>query len=186
MPTRAALPAALATTALLLHVLITPSLASTIGHGVIESASQSGMVRVMIFLEVPQAAAGSDKAARDAVAAAQQEVLALLGGDFTLQRRFKAIPALAGNITASGAARLAGAAGVVRVDLDEGGSAGMIQSLPLANVDDMHARGYGGLGATVAVLDTGINSGHADLNDPLTARPASARQTAPGAVRTVM
>jgi hypothetical protein len=141
---------------------------TVIGPEVAETARQAGWARVMIFLEIHGLEEGAGKAARDAIASAQDDVLSRLGSDdFILKRRFVAVPALAGDLSAGGAAALAGTPGVARVDLDEGGSAGMAQSLPLVNGDDMHAHSYTGAGATVAVLDSGVNRIHADLSDAL-------------------
>ena len=141
--------------------------ATAVDPQVAQTARRDGRAPVMIFLDIP-GLQPANKAGWDAIAAAQDQLLATLGtADFTLRRRFVAVPALAGDLTEAGARGLAAVTGVARVDLDEGGSAGMVQSLPLVNGDDMHAHSYTGAGATVAVLDSGVNRIHADLSDAL-------------------
>ena len=142
--------------------------ATVIGPSVTSTMKLAGRAQVLIFLELPGLEAMDAKATAAAIAEAQDETLAAMDpSGFVLRRRFEMVPALAGDITAQGLQRLSLAGGSARVDLDEGGSGGMLQSLPIVNGDDMHAHSYTGMGATVAVLDSGITRTHADLSDAL-------------------
>ena len=47
-----------------------------------------------------------------------------------------------------------------RVDLDEGGSGSLLQSVPLALVDAVQALGFNGAGTKVAILDSGVRLDH--------------------------
>ncbi len=141
---------------------------SRIGPGVREGFLAGESVRVLIYLSIPGAADASPAATRERVSMAQGVVLQELGpGRFVVQHRFENIPALAGEVTLAGLERLAALPAVVRVDLDAGGSANLAQAVPLTNTNDVHALGLSGQGVTVAVLDSGIDTNHADLADDL-------------------
>jgi subtilisin family serine protease len=128
-------------------------------------------VPVVIALQEPAALAGAPidvPALRQQVAASQAGVLAALtAADFELKYRYEAVPALAGDVTASGLEKLAGHADVLLVYPDRQGERALTQSVPLINADDAHARGYRGQNVYVAVLDTGLDTDHADLADHL-------------------
>jgi subtilisin family serine protease len=90
--------------------------------------------------------------------------------EFDLRWRYQSINALAGSISASGLLRLLDDTSVLGVDIDPGGSAQLAQAAPLVNLDALHALGYTGEGVTVAVLDSGLDTDHADLADDLVAQ----------------
>ena len=128
-------------------------------------------VPVVIALQEPAALAGAPidvPALRQQVAASQAGVLSVLtAADFELKYRYEAVPALAGDVTASGLEKLAGQADVLLVYPDRPVQGTLTQSVPLINADDVHARGYRGQNVYVAVLDTGLDTDHADLSDHL-------------------
>lgn len=100
----------------------------------------------------------------DGVAAVQRSVLDRLGStDFRLGARWSSIPAFAGSVSRSGLAKLQRDPRVLRVDLDLPGRTTDSQSLPLIRGDVAHTNGHLGAGATVAVLDTGVDATHPDL-----------------------
>jgi subtilisin family serine protease len=92
----------------------------------------------------------------------------VLGGlraaDFRLTERWSEIPAFAGLVSRVGLARLTANPDVLRVDLDVGGGADDLQSLPLVRGDTAHSLGFMGAGATVAVLDSGVETSDPDLS----------------------
>lgn len=142
--------------------------AAVLGPGVRETVAREGTARVLVFLDVPGVEALSLPAARLEIAKAQDRALAALGPDgFVVARRFEAVPGLAGHLSIAGLARVASAAGVVRVDLDEGGTGGLAQSVPLVHADQVQSLGFTGLGVTAAILDSGIDTDHPDLADDL-------------------
>lgn len=119
-----------------------------------------------------QAAAGPEEVAalRERIAAARETILARLGADeFILKRQFETIPALAGEINARGLQRLIAIPGITHVNLDVGGTSGLAQAVPLSRLNEVQSLGFTGEGVTVAVLDSGLDTDHADLGDDLEA-----------------
>jgi len=145
--------------------------ATVIGPGVREEAAAAGRARVMIHVEI----AGLDRldltALQAAVARAQEDVLRPLGqGEFTPVRRYRAVPALDGWITASCVDALARLPGPLRIDLDPGGGPTLAQAVPLMNADDAHGFGFTGASVQVAILDSGLDTDHPDMADDLIAQ----------------
>jgi len=102
------------------------------------------------------------------VAALQNRVLGRLApGEFSVAYMYRNIPALAGRITASGLNKFAADPEVIAVGPDGRAEAQLDVSVPFINANDVHTLGYTGDGVTVAVIDTGINTGHPDLADDL-------------------
>ena len=90
--------------------------------------------------------------------------------DFRLVRRFSLTPGFAGWVTRAGLDQLSRDPQVLTVHEDIQVHADLNQSRPLINAGAAHALGYTGQGITVAVLDTGIDRDHPDLNDDLVAQ----------------
>ena len=85
-------------------------------------------------------------------------------GDFKLTRRFKSINAIAATVTLEGLRKLSADSSVVSVGLDSGGRGGLNQARPQVNIDHVRQTyGYTGNGIEVAVLDSGIDTDHVDL-----------------------
>ena len=140
----------------------------SVGGPVLEALQRGGPVRVFIYLESEPVPANELGALKQEVARVQERILQALGSsEFVLGRRFEAIPALAGEITAAGLEKLKNLPGVRRVDLDSGVQAHLAQSVPLIRATDLHALGYTGEGVTVAILDSGVDTDHTDLSDDL-------------------
>jgi subtilisin family serine protease len=83
--------------------------------------------------------------------------------DFEPSRRYRALHGMAGRVTPRGLAALLADPEVLHVDEDAGGTGHLLQAVPLANLDEVHAQGYRGDGITVAVIDSGVNTGHVDI-----------------------
>jgi subtilisin family serine protease len=143
------------------------SRASFIGPGV-ESALRAGRAPVVIMLRNSAGPHADIATATAASQTVQARVLARLGAEgFAPRYRLRAIAALVGDLTPAGLARLARDPDVLRVDLDVPGSGGLTESAPLVRAREVQALGITGKGVTVAVLDTGLATAHADLADDL-------------------
>ncbi len=142
------------------------------GYGVIESISLDRGAAIMVALEEPamiSKSPASRERFRQEISQLQEEVLSGLDpGDFELRLRFQSVPALAGRVfTAAGLARLTANPRVVRIDLDVGGTGALASSLLVIGADLRHANNNLGEGVVVAVLDSGVDTDHADLADDL-------------------
>ncbi|UHQ24819.1 S8 family serine peptidase [Lysobacter sp. 5GHs7-4] len=81
-------------------------------------------------------------------------------------RRYQHVPGFALRADAATLAALARDPRVARVDLDVGGSGGAVapdNALALNNLHELAGAGYSGAGMKVAVIDTGIDTDHADF-----------------------
>jgi subtilisin family serine protease len=130
--------------------------------------SAAPSARVVIYLDLPGEAALTPAQRKVQVARVQEPVLtALSPKDFTPRWRFETVPALAGEVTAAGVAKLEGLPGVLKVDLDIPVQADLAESVPLIKASQVQSLGYRGQGVTVAILDTGVDTDHPDLSDDL-------------------
>lgn len=145
-----------------------------VGQPVYKALQKSPQVRVMVTFNpgVPfdfttQAA----KALFDAaVSTITDDVLGkFLPGEFTLLRRFVSVNALAGNITLAGLTRLQNDPRILRIDLDKGGRAHLVEARALARIDPVLSVGFSGRGITVAILDSGLDAQHPDLANDIAA-----------------
>jgi len=142
--------------------LLAQPLAKTTGE--VHAAVSHGKVRVLVSLidPAPAKAAMAERSQR----IREQRTQLIDGLDakhFELRRDFASIPAFAAEIDATALDALLADPQVRRVDLDAGGSGAMLQSRPLAFVDSVHDSGVRGAGQTIAVIDSGIATGHQDF-----------------------
>lgn len=142
--------------------------AAVIGNDVYKALEKAPQVRVMVSFNPGVPADFSTPQAKALFDAAVQTIVNdLLGrflpGEFTLLRRFQTVNALAGNVTLAGIARLKADPRIVRVDLDLGGKANLVEARALARIDPVLSSGFTGRGVTVAELDSGLDAQHPDL-----------------------
>jgi subtilisin family serine protease len=130
-------------------------------------ASADGKAYVIVLLREPAEVADvTHQKRREAVKQVQDGVLGRLGpGDFNIVYKYENFAAMTGRINSAGLAKLAADADVEAIGPDGVGHGHLAQSVPFINADDVHVLGYTGQGITVAVLDTGIDSDHPDIND---------------------
>lgn len=141
--------------------------AEKVGAGVWAALDRGESPAVVVALNV---APSRDLATtRRNVAATQDDVLrGVRDEDLHVRRLFAAVPALSAIARNRGAVmRLAADARVARVDLDEGGTGTLTNSVPLIRANLRHAKGNRGAGVVVGILDSGIDTDHPDLADAL-------------------
>lgn len=147
-----------------------------IGRNLVRALDSEEKVRVIIAFSVPQARGRAPRdlaapAAREAIASIADRILgSLLPAEFELRRRYRSINAIAGSVRARGLVRLLEHPEVLRVDLDEGGAGGLAEAVPLVGLDLLHGVGLAGRGATVAVIDSGVDTDHPDLAEAVVAQ----------------
>ncbi|MFN8441770.1 MAG: S8 family serine peptidase [Caldilineaceae bacterium] len=127
----------------------------------------SGRTRIIVQLQSPTIAVNG--ASTDAIAALQQSVLdSLSSSNFQLSHRYQTLAAFAGEIDSAGIAVLQANPNVASITLDHPGAAHLAQSVPALHADIVsNTYGITGKGITVAVLDSGVDIGHADLQDAI-------------------
>ena len=102
--------------------------------------------------------------------ATRDRILSTLdAGDFEPVYLWENVSGMTGRVTFSGLQKLAVHPDVVAVGPDERGHATLDSSVPYINADNVHNAGITGAGITIAVLDTGIDTDHADLSDNIAA-----------------
>jgi MYXO-CTERM domain-containing protein len=100
----------------------------------------------------------------------KHEVAAALGGELELWHSYRNIPAIAGDLSRAGLARLRQNAAVSAVQLDGTGSGGLAEAVPAVGVDKVQSmRGLSGKGVTVAILDSGASTKHPALQGAIVA-----------------
>ena len=156
--------------ALVMAGTIAPAHAQKVSAQAAQAAATHGSVRVLVMLRNPlpaSSAAIQPKARQAAVAASVDRVLATLpAGGNRLVRRFKLVPAMALVVDASSLERLRAHPAVLRVDVDEGGSGHAVapdQASVRNHGSALPATGLGGAGQKIAIIDTGVDTDHADL-----------------------
>ena len=86
--------------------------------------------------------------------------------DFRLKRRFLSVNAIAAEVTLNGLHQLSAAPEVKLIGLDVGGQGALNEARPQVNISAVRQQyGYTGKGVEVAILDTGIDTDHGDLQD---------------------
>jgi len=127
---------------------------SKTGDGVMHQLATSGRARVIVAFG-GRASAGPQHAASVPSDSA----------DVTVIARWRNVAGFAADVTPRGLQQLEADPSVVRIDVDEGGHAGLAQSVPLIGGDVVHAMGYTGRGVTIALLDSGVDETHPDFGD---------------------
>lgn len=149
--------------------------AEKVSPATIEAVRKTGKIRVMIMLEDrapgPVSTRRSQKKRMVAVRNSVDKVVASLPRKGAkVLRRFSLVPALAMEVDLATLQRLRDHPGVKRIDIDHGGSGAAVApdtASVLNNVSGLQAAGLGGAGMKVAVIDSGVDTNHADLQSRL-------------------
>jgi subtilisin family serine protease len=167
------LPAILCIVAVVLAGVVASPLAADRTQPVVETAvfdqlaaSTDGRVYVLVVLTKLRIEPSAPLATRmSAVDAVQDRVLSVLDpSEFQVVYRYKTFAALTGWINASGLAKLSANAEVRSIGLNGEVRMNLNVSVPFINADLVQNNlGVTGAGVTIAVLDTGIDTDHADF-----------------------
>lgn len=131
-----------------------------------EQARQHGSAPVIVHLDVatlPEAALpsrGARRAQRTAIAHAATRLLEELPGPRRRLRRFHRFPLLALDADVDTLDRLARSPWVSLIEEDRLYAPMLAESVPFIGADTAHANGFDGAGRNIAVVDTGVDTGH--------------------------
>jgi subtilisin family serine protease len=108
-------------------------------------------------------------AERSRIAQMRNNVLSQLAfHEYEERQSYRAVPALAGRIKSEAALlALAHNPHVIKIDLEQGFSGHLANSIPVIAADLRHAEGNTGNGVVVAVIDSGLDTDHDNLADDL-------------------
>ena len=124
---------------------------------------------VLIILNVPTSSSTERLSlveSNQRIAAVSNQLVQQLqvNSGFKLKRQFKSINAIAATVTAQQLHNLIEDDSVKAVGLDVGGGGGLTEAIPQISVDQVRqSYGLTGAGIEIAVLDTGIDTDHPDL-----------------------
>ncbi|MEM7319469.1 MAG: S8 family serine peptidase, partial [Pseudomonadota bacterium] len=141
-----------------------PAFGQNIAQSVLDRAQEQDTVRVIVRLNTPfdaqsMALEGEGGPQRQAIAAAQSSFAASLQG-VELVDPLEGLPLTVLEVTAEQLDQLRGNDAVLSVVEDELAEPTMAQTVPLIEADKAHDRNVKGQGQIVAVLDTGVDTGH--------------------------
>lgn len=141
-----------------------------VGPEVYEVLRTRPWARVVIALTEPKAPVTDLRSLTAEVSDTRQAVLSGLdASDFRLTKAWPSINAMAGDVSASGLERLLVDPDVLKVDLDVPVYAALAESVPMIRANEVQDMGFTGSGVTVAVLDSGIDTDHADFTGRIVA-----------------
>jgi subtilisin family serine protease len=132
---------------------------------VVDTLNEKGDVSVIIILREDKVSfplAISEKKRR--IKIKQSKVLSEVSDlDFKIKRKYKTISGIAGKISPKGLMKLKKHPDVLRIYKDHKAFINLAQSIPLINADTVQDLSFSGTGATVAVIDTGVDYTHPSL-----------------------
>jgi subtilisin family serine protease len=126
---------------------------------------------VIINLREPRAWSEGSASRSANIQRDQDEVLAALCGEFSLTRRYRHVPAVAGTIQRAGAALLKSDPRVHSLQIDGAGGGQLERAVPAIGGDRARSSfDLSGKGVRVAILDTGVDTDHPDLGAAIVAQ----------------
>jgi subtilisin family serine protease len=145
--------------------------AERVAKEVLAELGREGQARVTVLFDLPVGTAqASDRRAerRRQVSQITDELILVAGAGFTLERRFRVVPAVVGIVDLDALSRLERHPAVRAIGTDPGGRGHLDVARPLLGIDTVQAPQPGGLGITgndvkVVVMDSGIDSDNSDF-----------------------
>lgn len=146
-----------------------PPLDPVIGRGVLEAFADQEEATIVVALVGPEESLTNEEAYKASVAYLQQRVLERLdAASFDILHRFSYVPGLALRVKSRDVVTaLASFSEVLKIDLEVGGGAALNESRPWIHATQAQSAGWTGLGRVAAVVDTGIDTDHPDLENHL-------------------
>ena len=142
-----------------------------VGFSVLSSMATDPSVRVIVLFDADDLSLTDLGSRSKAISTRREGVLDQLSPEeFRVTDTFANISAVGGYVTFEGLKKLVRDYRVQRIDLDLPGQMALAESTDLVRARDVHAQGITGQGVSVAVLDTGIDSDHPDLQDDIVAQ----------------
>jgi hypothetical protein len=139
--------------------------------GVLAALDVDGRAEVIVNLREPRAWSEGSAARSANIQRDQDAVLAALCEEFSLTRRYRHVPAMAGTITRAGVALLEGDGRVHSLQIDGSGGGQLEQAVAAIGGDRAQtAFDVSGEGVRVAILDTGVDTDHPDLGAAILAQ----------------
>ena len=127
-------------------------------------SSEDGRVHVIVNLTRVRQGAPASQQRKALVKQIQDRVLDKLApGQFKIRWRFEISGGFSGHINAAGLAKLATDPDVVSVGVPGVMNLQLNESVPFIRADQVHDLGYTGAGVTVALLDSGVDCSHPDV-----------------------
>ncbi len=172
--------------------------AEVVQGNLLTQALIDGQVTVVVALRPPpgQSDLQALAAQRARVANVRESVLRVMPPDeIRVEREYEVLAGFRATVTPAGLVRLAAHPDVWRIGRDLRGRAALDQTVRQIRADRVHARGVGGAGTVIAVLDTGVDASHPDLAEALDHEECfcidkccpgeSARRSGPGSAATL-
>jgi subtilisin family serine protease len=143
-----------------------PELVGVKRQALLEKADSDGGARLIVTLDVPIRSEGAldpwgVTLQRAAIEQAQARLVdALEGLGIRASLRFDSVPVMVLELSPDAVERLLGLSGVLQVRVDDLLPTNLEETIPLVGGTTAYSLGYGGEGASVAVLDTGVDQEH--------------------------
>ena len=148
-----------------------PDLLETISDETVKLGELNFKILILPSAEPPVQYTNESLTARNArVRLNTDKVLTIIdsGSDFKIRRQFRSINAVAADVSLQGLVQLAEDMSVARIGLDTGGHGSLYQAIPQVNIASIkQTYNLTGQNVEVAVLDTGVDTDHVDLEGVL-------------------
>ena len=153
-----------------------------VGSAVAQEISAHGSASVVVALRPSAQLAGESRVQRLArIANDSDTVLAHLpAGSFAIRHRFANVEAIALQVSAQALPALEQNDAVLRIDVDVGGGANMLEAAQVSGIAQLRAAGYTGKGVKVAIIDSGAQLDHPDLADSIADQYCYCSSATPG------